>query len=430
MKQKGTILTLALALALLLTGCASETVVNAVQVRMVTRAGEAADHYAGVVISENTVEIRRDLNRIVAETCVNVGDVVEVDQVLFRYDSDELNLQLDRQELDMDRLEADIKSKEAQVKEVEKELKKATGDLKTQLNIQLRQLETDLTQAKYDKEDLAAEIERTKNMLKNVEIKSTVHGTVRKIDSSSEVYIIIQQTGAFQIRGGLNELNLDSGITEGAEVIVISRLDPDRTWTGTVTHVDFNNTQDNGYDAMFGTGDPLYGSTGYPFYVTLDSTEGLLLGQHVYIRLARVNELAPARVLMPENYLMGVRYNEETLITSADVWCVGEEGKLTKREVVLGEYVMDQGCYVVLEGLTLEDYVADPTNPDCAEGVMTDVRSEEDFGTADPETAPTQPSAEGETSAGEDEGSFAPGDTTPVPTEENPKEQDAPGEPQ
>jgi HlyD family secretion protein len=220
------------------------------------------------------------------------------------------------------------------------------------------------------------------------------------------------------------------GLMEGSFVEIVSRLDPNLVWTGMVTLVDYENAEQNSYDSMY------YGNTGmnstsnYPFYVTLDSTEGLLLGQHVYIRLARVNELAPARVLMPENYLMGVRYNEETLITSADVWCVGEEGKLTKREVVLGEYVMDQGCYVVLEGLTLEDYVADPTNPDCAEGVMTDVRSEEDFGTADPESAPTQPSAEGETAAGEDEGSFAPADTTSVPTEENPKEQDAPGEPQ
>ncbi|MBR2048626.1 MAG: hypothetical protein IJ960_08530 [Oscillospiraceae bacterium] len=403
MKKKGMIA--ALVLALVLTGCASDTVVNAVQVRMVTRAGEAPDYYAGVVVSENTVEVRRDLERVVAETCVSVGDVVEVDQVLFRYDSDELNLQLDRLELDMDRLEADIKSKEDQIKEVEKELKKATGDLKTQLNIQLRQLETDLTQAKYDKEDLTAEIEQTKKMLQNVEIKSTVDGTVRKIDSSSEIYITIQQTGAFQICGGLNELNLESGITEGAEVIVVSRLNPEQTWIGTVNHVDFHNTQSNSYDALYGSTDLLSGSTSYPFYVTLDSTEGLLLGQHVYIRLARVNELEQSRVLMPENYLMSVRYNEETLITSADVWCVDGEGKLTKREVVLGEYVMSQGCYVVLDGLAMDDYVADPSNPDCAEGVMTDVRSEEDF--VIPTTEPwedyspeSEPSAEPETETG------------------------------
>ena len=154
----------------------------------------------------------------------------------------------------------------------------------------------------------------------------------------------------------------------------------------------------------------------------------LLLGQHVYIRLARVNELTQSRVLMPENYLMSVRYNEQTLITSADVWCVDAEGKLTKREVVLGEYVMSQGCYVVLSGLEMDDYVADPTNPDCAEGVMTDVRSEEDF--VIPETEPWESYPSGvlpgqtlpETTGfpDEDEDVFPPTQTTaPAQTEQS-----------
>lgn len=402
MKKKGTIIALVLSLALLLTGCGEEAVVNAVQVRMVTRAGEAVDHYAGVVVSEHTLEVRRDLSRVVDEIFVSVGDVVAEGQVLFRYDSDELNLMLDRQELDLDRLEADVKSKEKQIKEIEEELKKATGDIKTQLNIQLRQLETDLAQAEYDIEDLEAEIEKTKQLIKDVDVKSTIHGTVRKIDSSAEVFITIQQTGAYQIRGVLNELNLESGIKAGAEVVVISRLDPEQTWKGTVSNVDFNNTQSNGYDDMYGYTDSLSSTTGYPFYVTLEHTEGLLLGQHVYVRLAGVNENDRSRILMPESYLMSVRYDEKTLITSADIWCVNDEGRLEKREVVLGEFVMEHGCYVVLDGLTMEDYVADPTNPDCAEGVRTDVRSEEDFDApaAAPTTAPTQPETTGESQPG------------------------------
>lgn len=411
MKKKGTIIALVLSAVLLFAGCGTETVVNAVQVRMVTQAGAAVDHYAGVVISEHTQEVRRDLDRTVAELCVSVGDVVAEGQVLFRYDADELNLMLDRQELDLDRLEADKKSMEDQIKEVEKELKTATGDIKTQLNIQLRQLQNDLTQAEYDIEDLETEIDQTKKLIRDVDVKSTIHGTVRKIDSSSEVYITIQQTGAYQIRGVLNELNLESGIQEGAQVVVVSRLDSGLTWNGTVSSVDFNNTQSNSYDDLYGYTDSLSSSTGYPFYVTLEHTDGLLLGQHVYVRLAGVNETALSRILMPESYLMSVRYDEQTLITSADVWCVNEEGKLEKREVVLGEFVMEHGCYVVLDGLTMDDYVADPTNPDCAEGVMTSIRSEADF--AYPTQSPeTEPSGTGEAVSEPTGGSQPTGGTT------------------
>lgn len=412
MMKKGTIIALALTLVLALTACDTNAVVPAVQVRMVTRSGEAADHYAGVVVSENTVEVSRDLSRSIAELCVSAGDVVEEGQLLFRYDSDELNLMLDKQELDLDRLEAEIKSKKSQIAEVEKELKKATGDIKTQLNIQLRQLKTELTQAEYDEEDLKKEIEQTQKLLQNVEVKSPIDGTVRKIDSASDAYITIQQTGAFQIRGVLNELNVESGLKAGTKVVVVSRVDSSRTWTGTVTSVDFNNTQTNSYDAQYGNTDVLSSSTSYPFYVSLDSTDGLLLGQHVYVRLAGVNEMAQSRILLPENYLMGVRYNEETMITSADVWCVNEEGKLVKWEVVLGEFVMESGCYVILDGLGMGDYVADPSNPDCAEGVTADFRSDADFEQYD-DLQSTQTTAPEETAAGTQST-----ETTPSETEE------------
>ena len=380
---------LAAALALvLLTGCAGERApVPVVQVSMIARAGLAGDSYAGVVISENAVQIQRDKSQTVDELYVSEGDTVREGQQLFRYDVNELNLTLDRKELDLDRLEAEVKSKKKQISEVEKELKTATGDTKTQLNIQLRQLNTELTQAQYDEEDLEAEIKYTKQMIKNAVVKSPADGTVRKIDELGEVYILIQQTGAFQVQGMLNELNVNAGITPGARVEVVSRLEPDRIWTGTVTMVDFSNTGTNSYDNMYGTTDILSSSTGYPFYVTLDSVEGLLLGQHVYIRLAGVNAGSDGRVLVPESYLTDLAYDEETLIASAAVWCPNEEYKLAKQTVVLGEYLADIGCYVILEGLSLDSYVADPSNPDCREGAVTDLRSEADFGAR--ETEPT-----------------------------------------
>ena len=382
-----------LALALLLGGCGGEqTQIPVVKVSMVSRAGTAGDSYAGVVVSENAVQIQRDRDQTVDELYVSEGDTVQEGQQLFRYDVDALNLTLDRQELELDRLEAEVKEKKKQVTEVEKELKTATGDTKTQLNIQLRQLNTELTEAEYDQEDLEEEIKYTKQMIKNAVVKSPADGTVRKIDENADVYILIQQTDAFQVQGVLNELNVNAGIAPGAAVEIVSRLDPEQIWTGTVTAVDYGNTTSNSYDSMYGSTDALSSSTGYPFYVTLDSVDGLLLGQHVYIRLAGVNTGSTGRVLLPESYLMDLSYDGETMITSASVWRSGEDGKLEKQSVVLGEYVNESGCYVILDGLALEDYVADPSNPDCKEGAVTDLRSEADF--SERQTAPTEEPAE------------------------------------
>ena len=399
----------ALALAMLLAGCGGEqTLIPVVKISMIARAGTAGDHYAGVVISQNAVQIQRDKNQTVDDLYVSEGDTVREGQQLFRYDVDALNLTLDRQELDLDRLEAEVSSKKKQIAEVQKELKTATGDTKTQLNIQLRQLNTELTQAEYDEEDLEAEIKYTKQMIKNAVVKSPTDGTVRKIDENGEVYILIQQTDAFQVQGMLNELNVNGGITLGAAVEVVSRLDPEQIWTGTVTMVDYGNTGTNSYDSLYGITDPLSSSTGYPFYVTLDSVEGLLLGQHVYVRLAGVNSGSEGRVLIPENYLMDRNYDEETMIASAAVWCPNEEGMLVKQPVVLGEYLSDLGCYVILEGLTLEGFVADPSNPDCREGAPADLRMETDFSGAEalPAGDSSDPSESGspeETSADADE---------------------------
>lgn len=380
-----------LALMMALAGCGGEeAVVPVVKVSMLTQAGAAADHYAGVVVSENAVEVERDTDQTIAQIHVSAGDSVRAGDKLFSYDSDELNLELDRKELEQDRLEAEVTAKKKQISDVEKELKTAKGDTKTQLNIQLRQLQTELTEAEYDAEDIDEEISYIKQMLRNVHVTSPIDGTVRKIDETARVCVTIQQAGAFQVRGALNELNLDAGLTLGSRVEILSRLDESRIWTGTVTMIDYSDTSSNGYDSLYGAVDPLSSSTSYPFYVTLDSTEGLLLGQHVYIRLAGINQGSTGRILVPESYLTDVSYDDTTMITSAGIWCANGEGKLEKRNVVLGEYQADVGCYVILDGLSMEDYVADPENPDCVQGAEAQLRSDEDFDTRPVQTPETE----------------------------------------
>lgn len=395
MRKISGMIAMALALVLGFSGCAGEGgAVPAEQVGLLATAAISSEKFAGVVVTENAVEIRRDSGKRIKELYVEEGQLVSADQQLFSYDSDELNLTLDKQELEMDRLNADISDREKQITEVKKELDKAEGDTKTQLNIQLRQLETELAQAKYDKNVQQAEIDHTKEMIRDVVVRSPIEGTVRRIDTVGEVYITIQQSGAFQIRGLLNELSLAAGIMEGANVTVISRVDPGQTWTGVVSMVDYNTAETNSYDQNYSYSDTgLTGSTSYPFYITLDSTEGLLLGQHVYIQAAG-EQADPDKLRLPGSYVMDVGYSQELGSTAGFVWAVDANGKLSKRQIQLGDYDVDLGCYVILDGLTEEDYIADPSNPGCREGAPVSIRSPEDFAGSSATQAPPETSEE------------------------------------
>ena len=295
MKMKKTVIALGAALILGLTGCGQQTQINVEQAGMLTTAATSSDKFAGVVVSENAVEITRDTEKQIDELYVAVGDTVRVNEKLFEYDTDTLSLTVDKQELELDKLEQQIKDLNTQIKNLEKQIKteKAKKEknqdkqLLATLDLQLRSVKADHTQATYDKQTLQAEITYNKNMLKNAVVRSPIKGTIRAIDENGTPYITIQQAGAFQVKGMLGELSLNAGIMEGVGVTILSRVDPTQFWTGIVSMVDYNAGGSNEQDNMFGNmSDGMSTATSYPFYITLDDTDGLLLGQHVYIQIS------------------------------------------------------------------------------------------------------------------------------------------------
>lgn len=401
MNMKKSIIALGTALMLGLAGCAAEAPVDVEQAGLLSTAAVSSDKFAGVVVSENVVEIDRDSDKEIDELYVSVGDEVRINEKLFEYDTDTLSLTVDRQQLELDKLTQQIKDLTSQKTSLEKQLKteKAKKEknqdkqLISSLELQLRTVQADLTQANYDKSSLQAEINYNKDMLKNAVVRSPIKGTVRSIDTEGSPYITIQQAGSYQIKGMLGELSMNAGIMEGVGVTILSRVDATRYWTGTVTLVDYNNAGSNEYDDMYGNMDNgMSTSTSYPFYITLDSTDGLLLGQHVYIQVSAA--AAPDDLLrIPEGYVMDVAVNEETFETTGTVWGVNPEDQtLTKLPVILGEYDPTYGTYVILDGITAESYLADPAAPGVREGAVTALRSELEYmGQTEPPatTAPT-----------------------------------------
>ena len=394
MNMKKSIIALGAALLIGLSGCGKQTQINVEQAGMLTTAATSSDKFAGVVVSDNAVEITRDSDKQISELYVSVGDTVRVNEMLFEYDTDTLSLTIDKQQLELDKLTQQIKDLTTQVTNLEKQIKELDNKIKKEkdkkvkaeyesqrstLDLQLRTVKADQTEATLKKSTLQAEITYNKNMLKNAVVRSPIKGTIRAINENGTPYITIQQAGAFQVKGSLNELSLNAGIMEGVAVTILSRVDPTRFWTGVVTLVDYNagNTSE---DSMMGYGyDAMATSTSYPFYITLDNTDGLLLGQHVYIQISAA-AIADDLLRIPEGYVMDVAMNEETWETTGTVWSVNMETlTLTKTTVILGEYDPTYGTYVILDGVTDESYLADPADPGVKEGAAVHLLGELEY---------------------------------------------------
>ena len=414
MNMKRSIIALGAALLIGLSGCGKQTQINVEQAGMLTTAATSSDKFAGVVVSENAVEITRDSDKQISELYVSVGDTVRVNEKLFEYDTDTLSLTIDKQQLEMDKLTRQITDLNTQIKNLEKQIKDLDSKIKKEkdkkvkaeyenqrstLDLQLRSVKADHTQATYDKQTLQAEITYNKNMLKNAVVRSPIKGTIRAINENGTPYITIQQAGAFQVKGSLNELSLNAGIMEGVAVTILSRVDPTQFWTGVVTLVDYNAGSADEDNYGYGS-DGMATSTSYPFYITLDNTDGLLLGQHVYIQISAA-AIADDLLRIPEGYVMDVAMNEETWETTGTVWSVNMETlTLTKTTVILGEYDPTYGTYVILDGVTDESYLADPADPGVKEGAAVHLLGELEYmGQTEPvpTTEPTGETGEADT---------------------------------
>ena len=80
------------------------------------------NRYSGVVEPQETLEINKDSERKVKEVYVSVGDEVEEGTVLFSYDTEELQMQIDQAKLEMEGIANDISNSNAQIAELQKNL--------------------------------------------------------------------------------------------------------------------------------------------------------------------------------------------------------------------------------------------------------------------------------------------------------------------
>jgi len=370
-------LSLVAAMAVLLSLAACGNSANAVYVQSVRELNDfggiaPGDRFPGMVVSENTTEINKDSDKSIEKLHVKEGQDVQEGDVLFSYDTEQLQLALDKQRLEKEQLEATIENYKSQIADLQKSEKKAKGNNKLQYTIQIQSMQVDLKEAELNLQAKEKEVAQSESVLNNADVKAPVTGRVTTISENGTdtygnplPYITIQQAGSYRIKGTLSELQR-GGIMEGNRMKICSRSDPNTFWMGTVTLVDYESpSQGNSNDMYYGNStDAMTASSKYPFYVELDSIDGLLLGQHVYLEVDTGKEDTPAGPSISGAFLC---YHEDG---TTYVWAE-RSGKLEKRTVVAGEMNFMRNTVEILEGLTEEDYIAFPDPELCVEGAPT-----------------------------------------------------------
>lgn len=315
----------------------------------------------GVVVAGNEVQVEKDENRTVAELKVQVGQEVTVGDVLFVYDTEEMRLALDKAALEIEQLKNSVTDLTAQIAQLEKEKANAPSSEQLGYTVQLQALQADKREAEYNITVKERELESLKNADVSGEVRATVNGEIKSINENGGYdnytgqalpFMTIVEVGAYRVKGRINELNRDQ-FSVGMQVLLRSRADETQTWSGVIETVDTNPEEDNssnyGY-IIAGGGSDEGSSSSYPFYVTLDSVEGLVLGQHVYIE--PYTQSADDGLWLDASFV--VEENGAYYVWAAD----GDE--LEKRSVSVGALDETRYCYPILSGLTPEDRIAFP----------------------------------------------------------------------
>ncbi|MDO4632638.1 MAG: efflux RND transporter periplasmic adaptor subunit [Eubacteriales bacterium] len=329
--------------------------------------------FAGVVEAQKTQGIEADSGMKVKDTFVSVGQEVTAGTRLFSYDTDEAQDSITQLEIDIENNEISIESSKAQKQTLENEKSKASEKEQLSYTTQIMTIENSIKRYEYENKSKQAEMESLQKKITNSVVTSPIDGIVKSIKSStgndtdtsdnSNAYITIMQTGEYRVKGMINEQNVQQ-IYEGMTAVIRSRVDENLTWTGTVASIDRENATSSSSSDYGSSDSSMSSSSSYPFYVQLESSDGLMLGQHVYIEENQGQGEVKEGMWLDDYYFITDDSGEVTPY----VWAAGSNDRLEKRQLTLGEYDQDNFKYQVLDGLTAEDYIAYPEE-DYTEGI-------------------------------------------------------------
>ncbi len=297
----------------------------------------SVDRFSAIIESQQTVDFKKNNNRDILEVVVKEGDNVQNGDVLFRYD---------------------VRSSENSIAEANLEIEGLNSELAIyrQNNTTENQILARQTEIAIQKKQV--EIASYQQEIANAEVVSTLAGVVKEVnedgvglDGAEAPIVKVMEKGDFRVKGKVDE-QLISLITVGDPVIVRSRIDENKTWTGKITKIETEPQSNEDNNNYFYDGGSSEKASSYPFYVALDNNEGLMLGQHVFVEPDNGTEVNLSGIWLMSDYIIqdGDRYYVY----------VAENNKLVKREIRVG--IINEELYIteITNGLDENDLIAWP----------------------------------------------------------------------
>lgn len=364
MKKQGIFIFILILVLMFVSGCGETLPSVYVQSVNEIMGYSAAGEYnvcSGIVVAQNETKIERDAERKISELKVEAGQNVSEGDVLFVYDMEEAKLTIDKAELELEQLKNSVTDIEEQIKELESEKKYASSSDQLSYTVRIQSLETDKLEAEYNISVKEAELESMKASIGDGEVRAPISGKVKSINENGAVdemtgamlpYIVLIEEGAYRIKGTVNELNRGD-FFEGQSVIIRSRIDSEQTWHGMIELIE-STPDESQNNNNYGMSDEMTSSSSYPFYVQLENTDDLLLGQHVYIEPDAGQNEEQSGLWLNASYVAG---SEEE---GYYVWAADKNDKIEKREVVIGSIDEEMFLYEIVSGLTGTDRIAFP----------------------------------------------------------------------
>lgn len=332
----------------------------------------AMNRYNGIVETQKTEKTEFDPQKKLKELYVSEDDHVEKGQLLFAYDTESLTLEIEQLMLEIEKLNTTVANLNDQIFVLTDSLNKATTDTaRLEYTASITQAQSDIAQAQFDIKTKQAEIAAKQASISSSAVEAPITGTVVSVanaddiiaginydssGTSSNVYITVMADGQYRIKCRINEMNIHE-INAGDEVTAISRINKDDTWSGTISSIETGQTDDSNTNMYYS--DPSDRSSNYAFYVELESTEGLMVGQHLIIEKKPEFDHTNG-IWLPAGFITMNEAGEFTVLASSD----SDPSGLQERPVTVGNYDYSTDEYEITDGLALTDYVAWPADTD------------------------------------------------------------------
>lgn len=320
--------------------------------------------FSGVIETQKTEDFKADTSKKIKAIKVKVGDEVKKGDVLFTYDLEQAQLDIDDEQIEYEKAVNDLETDKIELAGLQKEKATASADRQTSLTTTILSKQSAIARAEFDLKQKEAKIEKMQKALKNNKVKSTLDGIVKEVADLNEIdesepgaIVKISRGDDFTIKATLNE-QMISQVQTGMPVIIRSRID-DNIWRGTVSSIETKPASSGESEFSIGNGEEQMNSASkYNFYVTPENFDGLMLGQHIIIEpdFGGIGE----EVKSKEGIWL---YNDFFIHEDGKVyvWADNGNGRLEKREVKLGDTDPEEDDSQVVSGLTKSDRIAYPS---------------------------------------------------------------------